>query len=244
MEKKNSKIAKDHDYLMKVVLLGNASVGKSSLMVRFADDEFKETYIATIGVDFRFKTINVDGQRVKIQIWDTAGQEKFRTITSLYYKGSDAIVLVYDITDPKSFKEIENYWIDEIKKNVQDVPVCVLLGNKSDLAAQRQVFKEDAQRVAIGSSEMVVYDVSAKTDDNVALAFEEMARKFIKYKEDKRKARKGAKFSGQKSSIEKDAGGQEYAADDKFEDGNQKAEKLTTKTIKKDEAPEGKKCSC
>lgn len=77
---------KEYDYLFKLVIIGNSGVGKSSLLLRFADDTFSDSYLTTIGVDFRFRTLNIDGKNVKLQIWDTAGQERFRTITSAYYK--------------------------------------------------------------------------------------------------------------------------------------------------------------
>lgn len=116
---------KEYDYLFKVVLIGNSSVGKSSLLRRFTDSTFHETYLATIGVDFRFKyptdhrrSIPVANSTVKLQIWDTAGQERFRTITGTYYKGAQGIVLVYDITKRESFEELESYWLKE-------VPLCL-----------------------------------------------------------------------------------------------------------------------
>lgn len=111
---------RDYDHLFKLVLIGDSGVGKSCLLLRFADDQFTESYITTIGVDFRFKTIqvpspqianNTDGvdpgppknKTIKLQIWDTAGQERFRTITSAYYRGADGIAIVYDATDRESF---------------------------------------------------------------------------------------------------------------------------------------------
>jgi Ras-related protein Rab-1A len=107
-----------HDYLFKLALIGNSSVGKSSLLRRFADDSFQESYLATIGVDFRFKyfqwwyrTFDVDGSSIKLQIWDTAGQERFRTITSAYYKGAQGIFIVYDILNKQSFDEIDSFWL-------------------------------------------------------------------------------------------------------------------------------------
>jgi len=105
---------REYDYLFKVVIVGNSSVGKSSILRRFADDSFQESYLATIGVDFRFKyfliklrSITVSGDIVKLQIWDTAGQERFRTITGAYYKGAHAIIVVYDVTKEDSFKDID-----------------------------------------------------------------------------------------------------------------------------------------
>ena len=82
-------MSREYDYLFKLVIVGNSGVGKSSILLRFSDDQFNESYLTTIGVDFRFKTLNIDGKTIKLQIWDTAGQERFRTITNAYYKGAD-----------------------------------------------------------------------------------------------------------------------------------------------------------
>jgi Ras-related protein Rab-1A len=89
----------NYDYLFKIVLVGDSSVGKSCVLLRFADDQFTDNFISTVGVDFRFRTIQVDDKIVKLQIWDTAGQERFRSITSAYYKGADAVIVVYDKTN-------------------------------------------------------------------------------------------------------------------------------------------------
>ena len=174
----------DYDYFYKIVLAGNSAVGKSSLLMRFADDRFTETYINTIGVDFRFKTIIVDGQRVKIQIWDTAGQEKFRTMTSTYFRNSDAVVVVYDITDPATHDEISSYWIPEINNNVDNVIFCVL-GNKSDMASERKVPQTLASSLTLGTQPAIFYEVSAKTGSNVEKAFEDISRGFIKARKNK-----------------------------------------------------------
>jgi len=98
---------RDYDYLFKLVLIGDSGVGKSCLLLRFADDNFTDSYISTIGVDFRFRTITIDKKTVKLQIWDTAGQERFRTITSAYYRGADGIIMVYDVTSSESFDHVE-----------------------------------------------------------------------------------------------------------------------------------------
>jgi len=99
---------RDYDYLFKLVLIGDSGVGKSCLLLRFADDNFTDSYISTIGVDFRFRTITIDKKTVKLQIWDTAGQERFRTITSAYYRGADGIIMVYDVTSSESFIMLKN----------------------------------------------------------------------------------------------------------------------------------------
>ena len=104
---------KDYDHFFKMVLLGDSSVGKSCLLVRFADDEFNENYVSTIGVDFRFRSLRHNGKKIKLQIWDTAGQERYRTITNAYYKGADGIILVFDLFDKKTFVNIDN-WLKEV----------------------------------------------------------------------------------------------------------------------------------
>ena len=91
--------SQDYDYLFKILLIGNSAVGKSSLLLRFAENTFPESFLPTIGVDFKIKTFLLEGQTVKLQIWDTAGQERFKTITSSYYKGAHGIIIVFDITD-------------------------------------------------------------------------------------------------------------------------------------------------
>ena len=96
----------EYDYLFKVLLIGNSGVGKSSLLVRFADDVFTDNFMPTIGVDFKIKTLMVDDKSAKLQIWDTAGQERFKTITSSYFKGAHGVLVTYDITDRESFNAI------------------------------------------------------------------------------------------------------------------------------------------
>lgn len=100
----------DYDFVFKTLLIGNSSVGKSSLLLRFSDNIFQESFYPTIGVDFKIRTFEQDGSIVKLQMWDTAGQEKFKTITSAYYKGAQGIILVFDLCDKKSFQDIQN-WI-------------------------------------------------------------------------------------------------------------------------------------
>jgi Ras-related protein Rab-1A len=97
-------------HLFKIVLVGNSCVGKSSIVIRYADNDFSDVFLATIGVDFRFKSFMLNGESVKLQIWDTAGQEKFRTITSSYYRGAHALMIVFDITDLQSYQDATTYW--------------------------------------------------------------------------------------------------------------------------------------
>eukprot|EP00418_Pyrodinium_bahamense_P087752 CAMPEP_0179076968 /NCGR_PEP_ID=MMETSP0796-20121207/34375_1 /TAXON_ID=73915 /ORGANISM="Pyrodinium bahamense, Strain pbaha01" /LENGTH=211 /DNA_ID=CAMNT_0020774239 /DNA_START=71 /DNA_END=703 /DNA_ORIENTATION=- len=164
---------RDYDHLFKLVLLGNSGAGKSCLLLRFADDAFTDSYITTIGVDFRFKTIPVDKKNIKLQIWDTAGQERFRTITSAYYRGADGIMLVYDICDRDSFVQIDE-WLSEVNKYVSESTCKILIGNKCDMTAERQVPKEEAQKKADDLG-LAFMEVSAKDATNVEAAFQKLS---------------------------------------------------------------------
>lgn len=130
---------KEYDHFLKFVIVGDSSVGKSCLLLRFADDQFNENYMTTIGVDFRFKTVKSGTKNVKLQIWDTAGQERFRTITNTYYKSAHAVILVYDITNLESFESIRNFWLDEVENYADPGTQLVLVGNKSDMKQDQVV---------------------------------------------------------------------------------------------------------
>ncbi|XP_059911082.1 ras-related protein Rab-35b isoform X3 [Gadus macrocephalus] len=113
-------MARDYDYLFKLLIIGDSGVGKSSLLLRFADNTFSGNYITTIGVDFKIRTVEINGEKVKLQIWDTAGQERFRTITSTYYRGTHGVIVVYDVTSAESFVNVKR-WLHEINQNCDDV---------------------------------------------------------------------------------------------------------------------------
>ena len=165
----SSSIEQQYDFLFKILLVGNSSVGKSSLFLRFVDDIWNETFVPTIGVDFKIKTIEVEKKNVKLQIWDTAGEERFRTIISSYYKGAHGILLVYDITLKESFESL-NDWLNEIKKNTSKNIVKVLIGNKIDLNDKRVISFDEAKEFADNNS-MKYIETSAKTSTNVDQAF-------------------------------------------------------------------------
>uniref|UniRef100_H3BGH0 Ras-related protein Rab-35 n=1 Tax=Latimeria chalumnae TaxID=7897 RepID=H3BGH0_LATCH len=126
-------MARDYDHLFKLLIIGDSGVGKSSLLLRFADNTFSGSYITTIGVDFKIRTVEINGEKVKLQIWDTAGQERFRTITSTYYRGTHGVIVVYDVTSAESFVNVKR-WLHEINQNCDDV--CRILegckGNPDD----------------------------------------------------------------------------------------------------------------
>lgn len=172
---------RDYDHLFKLVLIGDSGAGKSCLLLRFADDAFTDSYITTIGVDFRFKTIPVEKKTIKLQIWDTAGQERFRTITSAYYRGADGIILVYDTCDRESFQHVDD-WLNEVNRYVNESTCKILVGNKSDLESERQVSTEEAQKKAEELG-MAFIETSAKEATNVEQAFSMMSAELISKRE-------------------------------------------------------------
>ncbi|KAG8036556.1 hypothetical protein G9C98_003878 [Cotesia typhae] len=141
-------MAKTYDYLFKLLLIGDSGVGKTCVLFRFSEDAFNTTFISTIGIDFKIRTIELDGKKIKLQIWDTAGQERFRTITTAYYRGAMGIMLVYDVTNEKSFENIKN-WIRNIEENASADVEKMLLGNKCELTDRRQVSKERGEQLAV-----------------------------------------------------------------------------------------------
>ena len=174
-------MVRDYDHLFKLVLIGDSGVGKSCILLRFADDSFTESYITTIGVDFRFRTINVEGKNVKLQIWDTAGQERFRTITSAYYRGADAIVLVYDSTNRESFEHVDS-WLQEVNKYSNDNTIKVLIGNKSDMVDDRKITTEEGKSRADASG-LSFIETSAKDATHIEDAFLMISRKLVLVRE-------------------------------------------------------------
>nr|ABW35315.1 Rab1A1 [Gymnochlora stellata]ACF24555.1 Ras-related small GTPase Rab 1a [Gymnochlora stellata] len=173
----NERMKRDYDYLFKLVLIGDSGVGKSCLLLRFADDSFTDSYISTIGVDFRFRTLKINKKTVKLQIWDTAGQERFRTITSAYYRGADGIIMVYDVTSLESFEHVDE-WLNEVDRFAHENTCKLLVGNKADLTDDRKVSEESARALA-QRLHIQFLETSAKTSTNVTTAFSLMAEELI-----------------------------------------------------------------
>lgn len=165
--------AQDYDYLFKILLVGESGIGKSCLLLRFADDSFTDVFISTIGVDFKIKTVDINSKCVKLQIWDTAGQERFRTITTTYYRGAHGVILCYDITDKASFNKLAN-WLGEIQKFAKEDVVILVVGTKLDLAERREVSTQEGQDFA-NKYGMKFLETSAKTNAGVTEAFMELA---------------------------------------------------------------------
>ncbi|GAB5361837.1 hypothetical protein AAMO2058_000746900 [Amorphochlora amoebiformis] len=172
--------SKKERYDFTLIMIGDAGVGKTSLLIRFADDEFKESYQPTVGVDFRYRTFVVDQKKIKLQIWDTAGQERFRTLTSNYYRGADGIVLAYDITNSKTFRHVAE-WMKNVDKYGRRRAIRMVLGNKCDLEHAREVPKDLAEKYAEEHG-ITWIETSAKNAENVDLAFRRMALKLLENK--------------------------------------------------------------
>ncbi|EJT49887.1 putative Ras-related protein Rab-18 [Trichosporon asahii var. asahii CBS 2479] len=177
---------------LKLLLIGNSSVGKSSLLLRFTDDDFlsEEETAATIGVDFKVKSVEVDGRRYKLSIWDTAGQERFRTLTSSYYRGAQGVILVYDVTQRNTFDELIK-WFREIDTYCAEDVVKIIVGNKVDKVTlvairradesqefTRQVTTEEGQAFADRMGTLFM-ECSAKTRVGVNDAFQVLVRRIL-----------------------------------------------------------------
>ncbi|KAL7978072.1 hypothetical protein Chor_005059, partial [Crotalus horridus] len=170
-------MAKSYDHLFKLLLIGDSGVGKTCLIIRFSEDSFSGTYISTIGIDFKIRTVEVEGKRIKLQVWDTAGQERFKTITTAYYRGAMGIILVYDITDEKSFENIQN-WMKSIKENASAGVERLLLGNKCDMEVKRKVSRDQAEKLCREHG-IRFFETSAKSSLNVEEAFNTLARDIL-----------------------------------------------------------------
>ena len=165
-------------YTFKFIIIGDSSVGKSCLLKKFIDGTFYNDFDTTIGVEFGAKIISCNNKNIKLQIWDTAGQETFRAITKSYYRGSCAIILVYDITQRSSFNNIPS-WINDLKEiNINDQTV-ILIGNKTDLIESRQVEKEEGQQLAQNHG-FLFKEISVKHKSNVGTVFNELAEQVLK----------------------------------------------------------------
>ncbi|KAL3078981.1 hypothetical protein niasHS_014763 [Heterodera schachtii] len=168
----------DYAYLFKVVLVGNAGVGKTCLVKKFTQGIFPPGQNATIGVDFMVKNVKVDGEKVKLQIWDTAGQERFRSITQSYYRSAHAIVLVYDLSSQPTFDCISE-WLLEIEQYANKRALRMLVGNKLDREEEREIPTDVAQSFASANAFHFFVETSAANDANVNILFQEVAEQLV-----------------------------------------------------------------
>lgn len=169
------------DFIVKILTLGDTSVGKTSIILRYTKVHFPKKALSTIGVDFRSKIVNIENnKKAKVLLWDTAGQERFRNVASNYYNGTDCVLLVFDITKKETLP-ILNLWIEQLKqkKNLEDV-CMILVGNKSDLKDRRQVNKEDIDSFMLPYPQMKYFEVSALNNEGIDSLFDYAISEIIK----------------------------------------------------------------
>ncbi len=168
----------DYDYLFKILLVGDSGVGKSSILLRYTDDEYKPEYISTIGVDFKIRSLLDGDKTIKLQLWDTAGQERFQMITSSYYRGAHGIIIVYDITCKESFKNIKN-WLHQINQYANEKVLKIIVGNKSDLQDKRVIEQKEVEDFC-KENDIYHIETSAKNSSNIKDIFLYLSEKLRK----------------------------------------------------------------
>ena len=183
------------EVLYKILLLGDSSVGKTCFLMRYTDNTFQEIHMSTIGLDYKLKNVQLDdGKIVKIQIWDTAGQDRFRSITKNYYKGAHGIILIYDITNKKSFENVRN-WINQIKEEVSEKVSIILVGNKIDDEEHRVVPTVEGEKLSKELG-LMFFECSAKSGINIDSTFNELVKTTV---ENYSKVSKGEKLKNKKN---------------------------------------------
>ncbi len=169
----------NHDYIFRICMVGDAGVGKTSLLTRFCDNTFNNNYTSTIGVDFKVVTLKYQNIITKLHVWDTAGQERFKSMAINYFRSSHGFMFIYDITEKESFENIQN-WIDLAFSNSNTVGINFLVGNKSDIENQRQISKDTAKDFA-NEKNLIFFETSAKSNENVEKVFQFFTYKLIQY---------------------------------------------------------------
>ena len=176
---------KKYDYIFKLILIGSSGVGKSSILQRYIQKIFNAEYTCTIGVDFFMKTINIRDKSIKLQLWDTAGTEKFKSITTGYYRGANAAFVVFDLTSKSSFDSVSD-WIENYYKysNPDSEKYVILIGNKSDLKENREVTQEQIDNFTL-NNKIKYFETSAKNGENIEECFYFIAEKLMNDLEEK-----------------------------------------------------------
>ena len=180
-------------HTFKVLILGDPSVGKSCFLIRYTEDTFQDVYLSTIGMDCKYKKVDLEnGESIRLQLWDTAGQDRFRSITRNLYKGAAGIILIYDVTNRKTFESIKN-WVESIRAEVSNKVVIVLVGNKIDKKEQIDVKTEEGDVLA-EEFNLPFFECSALTGEDINEAFVELAKRLSEIKDKDKDINKGEKL--------------------------------------------------
>lgn len=188
--------------MLKIILLGDSGVGKTSLMRQFVSGKFESRYKATIGADFFTHEEVIDGRPVNLQIWDTAGQERFQSLGSAFYRGADACMIVFDITSSESFSHITT-WLQEFTLQAGQKDM-VLIGNKADVQDRRQVYNRGIQQWCTEQGDMPYFETSAKQNTHVAAAFRAVATSAFRAKTAKQGGEEAPVMAGSVKSLKKE----------------------------------------
>ena len=192
--------------LFRVIIVGDTCVGKSCLLLKFTENSFKESHDVTLGVEFGTKSISIEGRPIKLQIWDTSGQESFRSITRSFYRRADAVILVFDSTAEHTFKNCEN-WLEEIRTNSSSDVLINLAGNQYDLiesGAETPVISEEEISAMVTKNNLIGYlETSAKTGLNVEQLFFNIAKELIVRNKDKKEMIKTERLEIQHPPVKK-----------------------------------------
>ena len=179
----NEEEKKDSDITIKLLLIGNAYVGKTLIVQKFIDNTFSKSTVSTIGVDLQSKVIDINGKKVKYLIWDTAGEDRMKTMTYSYYRGCHVILVVFDVTDRKSFQNVTT-WVECIDKFAKSNVLRILVGNKTDLTDKRVISNEEGKKLAEENG-LKYYEISALTITGLHEMFEDVAKEYVEIYEQK-----------------------------------------------------------
>jgi small GTP-binding protein len=165
------------DYQYKILILGDATVGKTSILVRYIDNKFEKDSLATLGVDVKYKYVTLDNKKIRMNIWDTEGKDRFRNIAKNYFKGANAVIFVFDVNNKNTLDKIK-FWIDNVKENSSEDLIEVIVGNKIDIEGKHEVTKEEMESLGEKTG-METFETSAKTGEGINEVFTYLVNQLI-----------------------------------------------------------------